>query len=73
MKDFIKPLIITLPIYVILFFLIFGKNDKFSPKDLMKELNQRDSIISKRIDKILVCTEKYMSINYLVEESIKNS
>ena len=50
MKDFIKPLIITLPIYVILFFLIFGKNDKFSPKDLMKELNQRDSIISKRID-----------------------
>lgn len=49
MKEILKLLILTIPAYIIIFFL-WPKNDKFTAKDLMKELNQRDSIISKRID-----------------------
>lgn len=49
MKEILKLFVLTLPIYLVIFFLLWG-GDKFSSKDLMRELNQRDSIISQMIN-----------------------
>lgn len=50
MKDILKNIIPNIPIYILLFFLFFGKTDDISKKELIKQLNQRDSIISKVVD-----------------------
>jgi len=50
MKEFLKMFVLTLPVYILLFFL-FTRQDKLTPQDVINQLNQRDSIISKMIDK----------------------
>lgn len=50
MKEFLKMLALTLPVYVMLYFLFIDQN-KLTPQDVMNQLNQRDSVISKIIDK----------------------
>ena len=49
MKEQLKLFIITLPVYAVIFFMLWDK-DKFTTKDLMHELNQRDSIISQMVN-----------------------
>lgn len=51
MKDIVKILLATLPIYIligVIIWFIFG-GDKFTKQDMMNELNQRDSTISQMI------------------------
>ena len=49
MKEIGKMFLLTLPVYAVIFFLLWDK-DKFTTKDLMHELNQRDSIISQMVN-----------------------
>ena len=49
MKEILKSFLVTLPIYVIVFFLLYDR-DKITPHDIINQLNQRDSIISQMID-----------------------
>ena len=51
MKDFLKMLLITLPLYIMIYFLFSNGNKGLSSEDLINQLNQRDSVISKMIDK----------------------
>lgn len=50
MKEYLKMVLLTLPLYIIIFFL-FNKKEQLTPQDVINQLNQRDSIISKIIDK----------------------
>lgn len=51
MNNFLKMLLATLPIYIVLYFLFFYQKGQLTPNDVINQLNQRDSIISKSFDK----------------------
>jgi predicted RND superfamily exporter protein len=51
MSNFLKMMLATLPIYVVLFFLFFYSKEKLTPNEVINQLNQRDSVISKSFDK----------------------
>ncbi len=51
MNNFLKMLLATLPIYIVLYFLFFYQKNQLTPNDVISQLNQRDSIISKSFDK----------------------
>lgn len=49
MKEIGKMFVLTLPAYLIIFFM-FWDQDKFTTKDFINQMNQRDSIISEIIN-----------------------
>jgi hypothetical protein len=51
MKNFLRMMLATLPIYIVLYFLFFYQKKQLTPNDVINQLNQRDSIISKSFDK----------------------